>query len=231
MCAIIEHNNKIQTAQNDIEVYKVVWVQNNGYYAPYQGTPYQSEKVTAQLGKLFTCAAGKRIDEGLHSFMKLVDAMECAFALNEKTISPKIKVSEDYEVSLFNRDYHVVKAIIPKGSHYYEAVTGSSYKPTYVSDQLVMDFNSFLNKDLPEIYIGQFQYQNRLSYNFDYKKLTGKVYKLTELGIKRLLRELICIGPILNKDVYLNPDNRLAYPANTSNSQEEEAQYGTTYHL
>lgn len=227
MCAIIEHNNQVQTAQNDIEVYKVVWVKNNGYYAPYQCIPYLSEKVTAQLGKPFTCTAGKMIDEGLHSFMELSDAMECAFALNEKTISPKIKVSEDYEVSLFNRDYHVVKAIIPKGSHYYEAVTGSSYKPTYVSDQLVMDFNSFLNKDLPEIYIGQFQYQNRLSYNFDCKKFTGKVYKLTELGIKRLLREQLYIGPILEKDVYLNPDNRLAYPVNMPNSQEEEA----TYHL
>ena len=227
MCAIIEHNNKIQTAQNDIEVYKVVWVKDNGYYAPYQGTPYQSEKVTAQLGKLFTCTAGKGIDEGLHSFMKLVDAMECAFAFNKAAIQPNLIVSEDYEVSLFNRNYHVVKAIIPKGSHYYEAVIGSSYKPTYVSDQLVMDFNSYLNKDLPEIYIGQTPYSDRMSSNFDYKTFTGNVYKLTELGIKRLVRELVCIGSdILDKDVYLNPDNHLAYPVNISNSQ-----YGTTYHI
>lgn len=217
MCAIIEHNNKVQTAQNDIEVYKVVWVQNNGYYAPYQGTPYQSEKVTAQLDE----PEGRIIKEGIHSYMKLVDAMQCAFTFNRTVIKPNLIVSENYDASLFNREYHVVKAIIPKGSHYYEGGMLSSFKPTYVSDQLVMDFNSYLNKDLPEIYIGQTPYHNRLSYNFDYKIFTGDIYKLTELGIKRLSRELICVDSnILDKDVYLNPDNRLAYPVNTSKKQK-----------
>ena len=236
MCAILEHNAKVQIAQDDIEVYKVVWVRNNGYYAPYRGTPYLSEKVTAQLGEPFTRTEGKIIDEGLHSFMRLEDAMRCAFAFNKAAIKPNLIVSENYDVSLLNREYHVVKAIIPKGSHYYEAGLVPSFKATYVSDQLVMDFNSYLNQDLPEIYIGQTLYNDRLSSNFDYKTFTGDVYKLTELGIKRLLRELVGIGSdMLNKDVYLNPDNHLAYPVNISNSQEEKdpslPQYGTTYHM
>jgi hypothetical protein len=140
MCTVIDNITR-KTAQEDIEVYKVVVIVNmfghSQTVAPYRYTVYESNDVHSELevptphvvpigcsGEIQT----HKIEIGLHSIKNLDDAKSM------------------FSWRFSNREsscYKLIKATIPKGSEYYEGFDfispfGDYVWPLLVSDRLIL---------------------------------------------------------------------------------------------
>lgn len=134
MCLRVENEATVKIAQEDIVCYKVMRKSILGLLSPYKQERYNLKELKkAVIGKLelfpiFSFYGHdplqfKAIEEGLHSFMELEEAV--AF--------------------MGGGDFYVIcSATIPKGSEYYEGrfdivrtLKNNSYK-SYVSNQLIL---------------------------------------------------------------------------------------------
>lgn len=101
MCFVTTPYKRAKTAKEDIYVYKMLKVDNNILYAPYQeGNIYEFDKLYKcnKLNKRVPSTG--EIHEGLHSYKDPVDAKRAS------------KISSSTRV--------IYIAVIPKGSLYYE---------------------------------------------------------------------------------------------------------------
>lgn len=140
MCTVT-YNLTRKTAQEDIEVYKIVAIVNmlghSQTIAPYRCTVYKSNDVHSELevptphvvpigcsGEMHT----HKIELGLHSIKNLDDAKSMFF----------------WRFSNRGSSYYkLIKATIPKGSEYYEGFDfinafGYYVWPLLVSDRLIL---------------------------------------------------------------------------------------------
>jgi len=108
MCTYITNADKLK-ATKDMVVYKIVKKKFGKYYAPVQDVPYKDNKMSSDIevedgwSATFSC-----IRKGIHSFTKLSDAIDyCNIQLARES----------------TKKYVIVKAIVPKGSTYYEGYT------------------------------------------------------------------------------------------------------------
>lgn len=140
MCTVIENITR-KTAQEDIEVYKIVIIANTFGHsltvAPYRYKVYESNdvhselEVPTQLVVQTDCAGEMRthkIEIGLHSIKNLEDAKSMFLWRFSKRETSQFKL---------------IKAIIPKGSEYYEGFDyindhGEYRWPVLVSDRLIL---------------------------------------------------------------------------------------------
>ena len=165
----------------DVKTYKVVMVKDGEYYAPYRRTKYPSDVITASIG-VEKIPYGKRVvQEGIHTFKYLEDAVITAALL--KSEEPK-------------NDFHVIECIIPEGALYYWGYQTCLYKTrTYVADKVVMDYSRHLD-NLAE-YDELWQEMNRLyQTETKYKGIPiiivqSVLYLLARMNIKPEPRELL----------------------------------------
>lgn len=170
-----------KTASEDIKAYKVVMVIDGKYYAPYRRAKYLSNVITSFLG-VEEMPYGKRVvQEGIHTFKYLEDAVTTAALLKSEELKS---------------DFHVIECIIPKGALYYWGYqTFLCRTRTYVADKVVMDYSHHLD-NLHE-YDELWQEMNRL-YQTDtkYKGIPINIaqcvlYMLASSNIKPEPRELL----------------------------------------
>lgn len=149
MCTYLKEV-ELKTATHDIKVYKLVKWEDGKLFAPYRNVEYPSTTLHTELGKVVTnpywpkervvphssyimqtgsysCMCKYSINIGLHSFKNKLHAKE---ALKNKPWESHAR-------------WLVIKAVIPKGSQYYEGfsdyhVGGYLIKPVYVSDNLIL---------------------------------------------------------------------------------------------
>lgn len=170
-----------KTASDDIKTYKVVMVKDGKYYAPYKRTIYPSNVITSSIGVEKLPYGKEVVQEGIHTFKYLEDAVSTAALLKSEELKS---------------DFHVIECIIPEGASYYWGYQTCLYKiRTYVADKVVMDYNHYLD-NLDE-YDELWQEMNRL-YQTD-KKYEGipisivqpVLYMLASRNIKPEPRELL----------------------------------------
>lgn len=151
MCTILKDFTR-KTAQEDIEVYKIVFfgnVSGQSWIAPaYRCGQYESNDVTSKLEMptyyiacpLYTDLIHTyKIDIGLHSIKNLEDAkrmFESRFGYSRRAGSSRFKL---------------IKATIPKGSEYYEGFDyindyGEYRWPVLVSDRLILRPDEIISK-------------------------------------------------------------------------------------
>ena len=140
MCTVIDNITR-KTAQEDIEVYKVVVIVNmfghSQTVAPHRYTVYESNDIHSKLevptphvvqigcsGEMYT----HKIEIGLHSIKNLDDAKSMFFWRFSQRGSSQFKL---------------IKATIPKGSEYYDGFDfinsfGYYVWPVLVSDRLIL---------------------------------------------------------------------------------------------
>lgn len=136
MCTYLKEV-ELKTATHDIKVYKLVKWEDGKLFAPYRNVEYPSTTLHTKLGKVVTNPYWSKervvprschsINIGLHSFKSKLHAKQ---ALKDKPWEPHAR-------------WLVIKAVIPKGSQYYEGfsdyhVDGYLIKPVYVSDNLIL---------------------------------------------------------------------------------------------
>jgi len=168
-------------ASEDVKAYKVVMIKDGKYYAPYRRTVYSSNVITASIG-VEKIPYGKRVvQEGIHTFKYLEDAVSTAALLKSEEVKS---------------DFHVIECIIPEGAYYYWGYQTCLYKTrTYVADKVVMDYSRHLD-NLAE-YDELWQEMNRLYQNdTKYKGIPiiivqPVLYKLASRNIKPEPRELL----------------------------------------
>ena len=141
MCTYLKEI-ELKTATHDIKVYKLVKWEDGKFFASYRNVEYPSTTLHTELGKVVTnpYCSSYIAQTGSHSFM-------CKHSINIGLHSFKSKLHA--KQALKNKPWEphfrwlVIKAVIPKGSQYYEGfseynVGGSLIKPVYVSDNLIL---------------------------------------------------------------------------------------------
>ncbi len=134
MCLICSRNAKIRRANKALICYKVLRKDGEYLRAPYFETTYEIGSVVSSnkplrllnLGKddyLRLDTDEKRIEEGLHTYKNVFDAMMQMAELN----------------LVYGVLYVVAECKIPIGARYVEGRMLFSEKKTYVSDKLIVE--------------------------------------------------------------------------------------------
>lgn len=134
MCLIVNAKAKIRRANKERVCYKILRKDGEQLLAPYFGTAYEVGVVVNLNKPLKLLAKGDelcwfpvddntlRIDEGLHSYVDVFDAMCHLSAL----------------CFSYEDKYVVAECKIPLGAHYVEGETVGGNK-AYVSDKLIVE--------------------------------------------------------------------------------------------
>lgn len=100
MCWISKNMVRSAKASKDIEVYKVLRHENGYYITPYMHTDVDAGSLAKAIIKYYTNYGYQTIEEGIHSFKNLKDAID--------------------ECEAWGYSEHiVVKCTIPEGTKYY----------------------------------------------------------------------------------------------------------------
>ena len=113
MCTYL-NEVKLETAEKDIEVFKIVKKDGDKLIAPFQGTEYPSNKIESEVVVEYEDLDGytlNKISKGIHSY---VSETYATYVLNTMA---------DYYDCIFI----LYKAIIPKGSSFYRGYADVFY--------------------------------------------------------------------------------------------------------
>jgi hypothetical protein len=114
MCLYIKKGQRAKTVKEDIECYKIVWLENGNYESYYR-------HARIELGKTYTSKIeryGESIEVALHSLASLKDAFKF---VNERIYQPK--------------SVKIVKCTIPQGSKYFQGYFDGE-DDSYASDTI-----------------------------------------------------------------------------------------------
>ena len=125
MCLTLKRDAQLQTAAEDIVVYKVVcprnhmegWAQKRHdapYFSPYRNFPYHLGKEYASKLDRYESSILTTVAAGLHTYVRLEDAFYSKYT---------------YEV--------IIRGRIPAGATYYAGSFGKD--ASYASDKLILD--------------------------------------------------------------------------------------------
>lgn len=113
MCTYL-NEVKLETAEEDIEVFKIVKKDGDKLIAPFQNTEYPSNEIESEVvveGENLNGYTLNKISKGIHSYV------------SENYARYTLNIMEDY----FDGIFILYKAIIPKGSSFYRGYADVYY--------------------------------------------------------------------------------------------------------